>query len=61
MILIIYVVKALGRPTSCHSAVNALRDLCDANITRLTRYIAAFGQLYANIDTVPVRDKVVLL
>jgi hypothetical protein len=54
MIVITYVVNALSEPALCHSAANALRDLCDANRIKLTPHIAAFGQLYANIGNIPV-------
>lgn len=57
MIVITYVVNALSEPALHHPAANALRDLCDANRTKLTAHIDAFGQLYANIGNITDSEK----
>lgn len=54
MVVISYVVTALSEPALCQAAANALRDLCDANRTKLTPHIDAFGELYANIGKIAV-------
>lgn len=49
-----YVVTALPEPSLSLSAANALRDLCDANRVALGPHVSAFGELHANIPSIPV-------
>ena len=50
-----YVVAALPEPALCLPAANSLRDLCDANRAALAPHISAFGELHANLPSIPVR------
>lgn len=49
-----FVVQALGEPSLCFHAANALRDLCDVNRTALAGHISAFGELHARVPSFPV-------
>ena len=51
-----YVVAALSETSLCLDAANALRDLCDANRTALAPHIGAFGEIYARLSGIPVRE-----
>ena len=51
-----YVVAALSESSLCLDAANALRDLCDANRTALAPHIGAFGEIYARLSGIPVRE-----
>ena len=49
-----YVVATLDEPSLCLQAANALRELCDANRTKLAGHVADFGQLHARLPSIPV-------
>ncbi|EJD43963.1 ARM repeat-containing protein [Auricularia subglabra TFB-10046 SS5] len=52
-----YVVGAIHEPALCLSATNALRDLCDSNRSALAPHIAAFGELYSKLDSIPDTER----
>lgn len=49
-----FVAEALDESALCLPAANALRELCDANRTKLADHIAEFGQLHARLPSMPV-------
>ncbi len=50
-----YVVSALTDQSLCLQAASALRNLCDANRKTLAPQIAAFAELHAGLERIPVR------
>lgn len=50
-----YVVAALTDPSLCLQAASALGNLCDANRRALAPQIAAFAELHAGLERIPVR------
>lgn len=49
-----YVVAALEEPVVCSDAARALKELCDANRTRLAPHIQSFGELHQRLPRIPV-------
>ncbi|QRV85310.1 Myb protein 1A [Ceratobasidium sp. AG-Ba] len=52
-----YVVAALEEPVVCSDAARALKELCDANRTRLAPHIQSFGELHQRLPRIPANEK----
>ncbi|KAG9119599.1 hypothetical protein FRC07_005313 [Ceratobasidium sp. 392] len=52
-----YVVTALEEPGVCTDAARALKELCDANRTRLAPHIQSFGELHQRLPRIPANEK----